>query len=89
MSASRAFAAHTINSIPATTVAMVYSCATSLVSFKITHIKLIAERETALSIKIEDINLMHELQVSMGVPLSTNIVTRLLIIQTIIPLITK
>ena len=66
---------------------MVYSCAASLVSFEIIHIKLIAERETALSIKIED--MMHELQVSTGVPLSTNIVTRLLIIQTIILLITK
>ena len=92
MSASRAFAAHTIFTISfilaaATTFAMVYSCATSLVSFEITHIKLIAERETALSIKIED--MMHELQVSMGVPLTTNIVTWLLIIQTIIPLITK
>ena len=47
---------------------MVYSCAASLVSFEIIHIKLIAERETALSIKIED--MMHKLQVSMGVPLS-------------------
>ena len=92
MSTSYAFAAHTIFTINfilavATTFAMVYSCATSLVSFEIIHVKLIAERETALSIKIED--MMHELQVSMGVPLSTNIVTRLLIIQTIILLITK
>ena len=62
VSASRAFTAHTINSIPATTVAMVHSCATSFVSFK-----------------VEDS--IHEFQVSMGVPLSTNIVTQLLIFK--------
>ena len=66
---------------------MVYSCATSLVSSELINIKRIEEKKTALSIKVED--MMLELQVSMGVPLSTNIVTRLLIIQTIIPLITK
>ena len=67
VSASRAFAAHTSNFIPATTFAMVYSCATSLVSFKLIHIKRIEKKTTALSIKIED--MMLELQVSMGVPL--------------------
>ena len=79
VSASRAFAAHTINFIPATTFAMVYTCATSLVSLKLIHIKLIEKKTTALSIKIED--MMLELQVSMGVPLSTNIVTQLLIFK--------
>ena len=68
VSASRAFAAHTINSIPATTVAMVYSCATSLVSSELINIKRIEKKTTALSIKIED--MIHELQVSMGVPLT-------------------
>ena len=67
VSASHAFAAHTINSIPATTVAMVYSCATSLVSSELINIKRIEEKKTALSIKIED--MMLELQVCMGVPL--------------------
>ena len=48
VSASRAFAAHTIFTINfilavATTFAIVYSCAASLVSFEIIHIKLIAE----------------------------------------------
>ena len=75
VSASRAFAAHTSNFIPATTFAMVYSCATSLVSFELIHIKRIEEKETPLSVAIED--MMHKLQVSMGVPLSTNIVTQL------------
>ena len=46
---------------------MVYSCATSLISFKLIHIKRIEKKTTALSIKIED--MMLELQVSMGVPL--------------------
>ena len=68
VSASHEFAAHTINAIPATTFAMVYSCATSLVSFKLIHIKLIEKKTTALSIKIEA--MMLELQVSMGVPLT-------------------
>ena len=68
VSASRAFAAHTSNFIPATTFAMVYTCATSLVSFKLIHIKLIEKKTTALSIKIED--MIHKLQVSMGVPLT-------------------
>ena len=50
VSASRAFAAHTINSIPATTVAMVYSCATHLISFELIHIKLIpVEKRPSLS----------------------------------------
>ena len=70
VSASHAFAAHTINVIPATTFAMVYSCATSLVSFELIHIKRIEHKETALSIAIED--MMHKLQVPMGVPLSTH-----------------
>ena len=43
---------------------MVYSCATSLVSFELIHIKHIEEKETPLSAAIED--MMHKLQVSMG-----------------------
>ena len=39
VSALHEFAAHTINAIPATTFAMVYSCATSLVSSELINIK--------------------------------------------------
>ena len=62
VSVSRAFPAHTINFIPSTAFALVYNCATTLVSFKL--IKLSLSKKTALSIKIED--MIHELQVSMG-----------------------
>ena len=41
MSASHEFAAHAINAIPATTFAMVYNCATSLVSSELINIKRI------------------------------------------------
>ena len=44
-----------------------YSCATSLVSFELIHIKRIDHNETAFSNAIED--MMHKLQISMGVPL--------------------
>ena len=81
--ASREFAAHTVDFISATTFAMVYSCATSLVSVELIHIKRIDHKETDLSIAIED--MMHKLQISMGVPLSTNIVTQLLLFKQLSP----
>ena len=68
VSASREFAAHTVNLIPATTFAMFCSCATSLVSSELIHIKRIDHKEMDLLIAIED--MMHKLQVSTDVPLS-------------------
>ena len=59
---SATFAAHAIDFILATTFAMVYSCATSLISFELIHIEHIDHKEMALSIAIED--MMHKLQVS-------------------------
>ena len=73
--ASREFAAHTVDFISATTFAMVYSCETSLVSSELIHIKRIEHKETVLSIAIED--MMHKLQVSMCVPLSTAVTRQL------------
>ena len=64
VSASRAFAAHTINSIPATTFAMVYDCATSLVSSELINIEHIEGKKTALSISTQDM-MWHKRQVSM------------------------
>ena len=68
VSASRAFAAHSINFIPATTFTMFYGHAISFISFEFILIKLVKQKEMTLSITCE--NMVHRCKVLMGVPLS-------------------
>ena len=68
VSVSRAFAAHTINFILATTFTILYSRAISLISFKSILIKLMKYKEMTISIACE--NMVLRRKVFMGVPLT-------------------